>query len=149
MMTRRYPLASSQRGAILVITLVLLLVITLAGIQLMEQTSTNKTLVQNENSRMLTEHLAQNIANDIISDIEHYLDPATISIPATYDGFTVDYTIPVCTQAKEVDGYSLSAQIVPETTHWSFTVTVTDPLTGASTKLDIGTKFNYTTGLCP
>lgn len=157
---------SNQRGAVLLTTLVMLIVIMLFGIQIASQSGINKTLVTNETQRQLTEQYAQNIANEVMSNVNHFLEPDTAlaalanpKLNATkvagtetwttqYDGYDVEFTTPECIRAKEVDGYSLSATIVPWTNYWTYSVTVSDPVTGAQTTLDIGTKFNYTTGNC-
>ncbi|MEJ2044025.1 MAG: hypothetical protein P8X74_08475 [Reinekea sp.] len=137
-----------QQGAVMLTTLVLLLIVTVLSINLSNTLTTNKKLVQNEATRALTEQYAQNIATMILGDVNNFLDPTTISVPATYQGFNVSYTDPQCTRSEVVAGYSLSAEIVPETTYWTYSVTVSDAVTGAATTINVGTKFNFTAGNC-
>lgn len=148
-----------EQGAALLTALVVLLVMAVIGIQLATQSNINKDLVRNESARAKTEQYAQNVANIVLSDINHFLDPVNelqpyIDSDARWgttpqdENYVVSVTNPVCIRAESVEGYSLSAQIAPEVNYWEFSVTVSDPLTGASTTLEVGAKFNYTTGNC-
>lgn len=155
-----------QNGAVLLTTLVMLLVILLLGVQIAVQSDVNKVLVSNEEQRQITEQYAQNIANEVLSDVDHFLTPASAltktanpklnaSFDTTdnvwttqYEGYDVSFTSPDCVRSKEVDGYSFSATVAPWTNYYVYTVTVSDPVTGASTTIDVGAKFNYTAGNC-
>lgn len=160
---------TNQHGASLLVTLVILLIITIIGVQISTQGNVNQVLVQNENARLITKQHAQNIANVVMSDVKHFLNPETIQIrnetgtalsshpdtgrpkvPDTLENgsYVVTYTDPTCTEQSPVPGYSLTAQIVPNVYHWTFNVTVTDTVTGAFTSLDVGTKFNFTADNC-
>lgn len=140
---------NSQQGAVLLVALIMLGIMALIGTATINSSYVNKLLIGNQLSRMQVEQIAHNLIEAELNDVDHFLDPGSLVITEPMkDGRTVTITNPSCTRAKEVSGYSLTAPIVPEVTYWIFDVTVTDPVTGASTKMNYGAKFNYTAGLC-
>ncbi len=139
----------TQRGAVLLVALVMLGIMALIATATINSSYINKLLIGNQLSRMQTEQIAHNLIETVLSDVDHFLDPASaLSIGASVDGRTVTVSNPTCIRAREVSGYSLTATIVPEVTYWSFDINVIDPVTGATTAMQYGAKFNYTAGFC-
>lgn len=143
-----------QRGAVLLVALIMLGIMALIGTATINSSYVNKLLIGNQLSKLQTEQIGHNLIEIILSDIDYFTDPTSApSLGTAIDGRTITASTPVCLDAREAGSYQMAeagaASTIPEITYWTFDVTVSDPITGADTQMQYGTKFKLTAGNCP
>ena len=152
----------SQRGAVLVVALLMLLVLTTLGVATISSTNINLQLVQSQQRQQETEQVAENAINYLLSDIDYfannsaYLDgngDFTLSFPTDVsNGMTIAVNSLQCLLQATPSGCSLvegsSAPCHPDY-YWEANVSVTDSTSGASSTFVEGFKFRYLAGYCP
>lgn len=137
-----------QRGATLLIVLVMLVVITLLGIASIRMSSSSLMIVGNMQSRRFVENQAQQAIEQVLSTIAPFNEP-TLAVPVTAPaGLTVTVGNRTCVQSSPAAGYSAVAIVSPEDNVWEFDVTVTDSFTGARTRMAQGARIRQLSGSC-
>lgn len=149
---------SAQRGATLIVVLIMLVVITLFVVSMVRLANTNMAVVGNMQEQRRLESAAQQAIEDKISSITYFNDAiagtgtwagGVTSVNSTVDGYTVTLSKPTCIYKQTAEGYSATAVISPEDTYWEQTVTSTDSsVSGASVTLTQGLKMRLTSGNC-
>ena len=161
-MNRVSPTTVKQRGAVLVVALLMLLVLTGLGVATINSTNINLQLVQSQQRQQETEQVAENAINYLLSDIAHfvnnsdYLDSEgnfSLTFPSQVSaGMTVTVNSLQCLLQATPSGCSLvegsSAPCHPSY-YWEANVSVTDSTSGASSTFVEGFKFRYLAGYCP
>ncbi len=154
--------AARQRGAVLIVALMMLLVMTTLGVSTMTTTNISLQLVQSQQRQQEASQAAQNSINYLLSDIDYYVNNSTyldgngdftLSFPTNVsNGMTVTVNGLQCLLQATSAGCSLlegsSAPCHPEY-YWEADVSVTDPVSGASSNIIEGFKFRYLEGYCP
>lgn len=149
---------AGQRGATLLVVLVMLVMITLFVVSMVRLSSTNLKVVGNMQSQRQLEASAQQTVEEKISTITFFNDAAgntgtwpagTNTITASVNSYTVTIDRPTCVYSQVAEGYSATSTISPEDNNWEVKATATDPLTGASVELTQGLKMRMTAGNCP
>lgn len=147
-----------QRGATLLIVLVMLVVITLFVVSMIRLSSTNLKVVANMQAQRALEASAQQAIENKISSITFFNDAVgntgtwpsgTNTIDVNVNGYTVTMNRPICTGAVPAQGYSAVSQISPDDTTWEVATTSTDSVTGASVQITQGLKMRLPAGNCP
>jgi len=139
---------SSQQGATLIVSLVMLVVMTLFALSAINLSSMNLKIVGNMQSQRLMEMAAQDAIERMITTPTYYsLTPSAQNF--TISGLTVAVSAPICTRSTAAAGYSATSGISPEDNDWEFVATVTDGLTGASLALHQGVRIRMLAGNCP
>ena len=72
--SRGKPAGLKQRGAVLVVALLMLLVLTGLGVATINSTNINLQLVQSQQRQQETEQVAENAINYLLSDIDHFVN---------------------------------------------------------------------------
>jgi hypothetical protein len=151
-----------QRGAVLVVALVMLLVLTTLGVSTISSTNINLKLVQSQQRQQETEQVAENSINYLLSDINYFVNNSdyldsngdfTLSFPTDVSsGMTVVVNSLQCLLQATPSGCSLvegsSAPCHPDY-YWEANISVTDSTSGASSTFVEGFKFRYLAGYCP
>jgi len=164
-----------QRGATLLVVLVMLVVLTLLGVAGMRMSTSSLQVVGNMQARRFTENVASQTIEDTINSIGPFNTPAgnvtlrngttTFSLasystvtPASSDfhslpspwptGVKVAISKRVCQFSAPASGYSAVSTIAPEDNLWEFTVSVKDTMTSASSTMVEGTKIRQLAGSC-
>ena len=151
-----------QRGAVLVVALLMLLVLTTLGVATISSTNINLKLVQSQQRHQETEQVAENSINYLLSDINYFVNNSdyldsngdfTLSFPADVSsGMTVVVNSLQCLLQATPSGCSLvegsSAPCHPDY-YWEANISVTDSTSGASSTFVEGFKFRYLAGYCP
>ena len=144
----RYP---RQRGATLVVVLIMLVVLTLFAVSAINIANVNSKVVGNMQQRIVAESLAQTAIETALNSIGNFGytgRTATVTVtPPT--GMTVTIGDRVCQITEAASGYSAAVALVPEDTYWDIPVTVDDSLTGAKTVMHQGVKIRMLAGNCP
>jgi len=144
----RYP---RQRGATLVVVLIMLVVLTLFAVSAINIANVNSKVVGNMQQRIVAESLAQTAIETALNSIANFgytgRTAAVTVTPPT--GMTVTVADRNCLGAEAASGYSAAVALVPEDTAWDLKVTVNDSLTGAATVMHQGVKIRMLAGNCP
>jgi Tfp pilus assembly protein PilX len=141
--------SSQQRGAVLFITLILLVAVSLLGVMMSGQSRGNLQIVRNNQSEQQRTALAQRTVEQVLGDASYFTLPTTAITVANTGGMQVLVSQRVCLRAAAATGYSaVSGNMAPDDTVWNFTVTVTDPVTGGSTLMTQGARMRMLNGAC-
>lgn len=107
--------ARQQRGAVLIVSLIMLVVMTLLGLAAINSSTINLKIINNMQNRQEAMSAAQMAVNQVISSGSYFADPATAptSIPIDINGNgTADYTVtltqPCLLIARQIKNSELS-----------------------------------------
>jgi len=138
-----------QRGAVLFITLILLVAMTLLGVMMSGLSRSHLQIVRNDQSEQERTALAQRAVEQVLSDASNFTSPTSCITVANTGGMQVLVRERVCMRAVEASGYSaVSGNLAPTDTVWNFTATVSDPMTGGSTVMTQGARIRMLNGAC-
>jgi len=149
---------AAQRGATLIITLIMLVLITLFVVAMMRLSNSNLKIVGNMQAQRALESSAQQAVEGDISSITFFNDAVgntgtwpsgTTTVNQSVNGYTVAVTRPVCVSSTTATGYSATSNISPEDTNWEVGASATDSLTGAQVSMVQGVKMRLPAGNCP
>ena len=147
-MTRSF--IQHQRGATLLISLIMLVVLTLFAVAGFNLSSVNLKIAGNYQAQKSMEAVALEAIEQIISSAAPFNAPAAVLPTLTVSGYTVNVGTPKCNYAVEAKGYTKKAgEIVPEDTDWQIRADVTDPLSGAKAVIVQGIRIRMLAGKCP
>lgn len=137
----------NQHGAVLLMALMFLILLTLIGIAAVNSTSSGFKVVGNMQSRAYALSVAQAAIESVISSTTAFYTPATSTV--TVDGQIVAVSVPVCTGTSPAAGYELGqSSVTPVDNHWAVGATYTDTITSASVAVRQGVKMRQTQGSC-
>lgn len=137
----------NQHGAVLLMALMFLILLTLIGIAAVNSTSSGFKVVGNMQSRAYALSVAQAAIESVISSTTAFYAPATSTVMV--DGQIVAVSVPVCTGTSPAAGYELGqSSVTPVDNHWAVGATYTDTITSASVAVRQGVKMRQTQGSC-
>ena len=154
-----------QRGATLVVVLVMLVVLTLLAVAGMRMSTASLTIVGNMQARRFVDNVANQAVEDVMNSIVPFnspngpvtlrtggttvaANPATATALPSPAGITVTISARTCLFSAPASGYSAVQPIVPEDNLWEFSVAVNDSFTKAQTSMVQGTKIRQLAGSC-
>jgi Tfp pilus assembly protein PilX len=138
-----------ERGATLVVTLIMLVIMTLFAIAAVNLSGSNLKVIGNMQARTASESAAQWAIEDTLSSINWFrTNSATVRSIVAPNGLTAQVQARSCKFSLAAEGYSAIQPIVPEDNIWEFKVEVTDPLANAKTAMWQGTKVRMLAGNC-
>ncbi len=150
--------ARQQKGATLVVSLVLLVVLTLLVMSTLTASNTNLRVVGNMQAQRQLEATAQKAIEDRITTLAFFraaIDDTGIwaggtpSITFVENAYNVMVFRPTCTFAAPEEGTSALNPLVPEQTTWSVRAVATDPVTGGSVDVTQGVRMRMLANNCP
>jgi Tfp pilus assembly protein PilX len=141
--------ATRERGAVLIISLLLLIVLTLFVISSTRITTGNARIVGNLQSRQQAESVSQQALEQVLSDIAPFYSPAAPVAVTAPAGMAVTVGNRTCVRATPAQGYSAVSGVSPEDTFWDVPITVSDAATGAATATAQGVRIRLPAGNCP
>ena len=152
--------ASRQRGATLLVTLIMLVVLTLFAVTGFNLSSVNLKIIGNFQQQKLTEATVQMALEQILSSVSGFSPPAAICLPsgAAPSGTPLacaaasDVLIerPRCNYASSAKGYTKKiGELAPEDTHWEVRASFLDAATRASAAVVQGVSVRMLAGNCP
>jgi Tfp pilus assembly protein PilX len=142
------PLPNRQKGAVLIVSLLLLIVATLLGVATINSSSVNLLIVNNMQEQQRAESAVIEAIGIAISNIETFNVPAEKTVTVKDLDSNVTVSAAQCLAKIPVDGYSSVWELVPEDTIWELTAAVTDP-GGASASMTQGLRLRLPNGSCP
>lgn len=145
---KRLDSRRSQRGATLVVVLIMLVILTLFGISAINLSSSNLKVVGNMQARKQTEAVGLQEVETVMNSMIFFSSPLN-KVTTSANGYDREISKRVCLYSAAASGYSAVQPIVPEDNQWDFRVTVTDTLTGAKARIWQGAKIRMLAGSCP
>ncbi|MPZ46742.1 MAG: hypothetical protein GEV05_25835 [Betaproteobacteria bacterium] len=140
---------SRQRGSVLTISLVLLVVLTMFVISSTRIATGNLRIVGNLQAQQNVENVAQRALEQVLSEIAPFYSPTSPVAVAAPSGMTVAVGNRNCVRAIPASGYSAVSGVSPEDTFWDVPITVNDSITGAATMTAQGVRIRLPAGNCP
>lgn len=137
-----------QRGATLLVSLIMLVVITMFAVTGINLSSVNLRIVGNAQIQRALESSVQEAIEQAITDPTAFTVTA-VALTATINGFDVLVTAPGCRYYTTAGGYTRTHQnIAPEFTYWDFSASASDGLSGAQVTINQGVKIPLPAGNC-
>ncbi len=138
-----------QRGVVLFVALIMLVMMTLFAVSAVNLSTVNLRIVGNMQAMKMMDADAQDAIEQIISDMNNFgLNPTAKTIASSTG--TVSVSAPDCIDSKTATGYSaVVGSIIPEDNVWEITATITDSVTGATSTLHQGVEIRMLAGNCP
>ena len=154
---RRSGLVKRQRGIVLVIALMLLIMITLFAVTAIRSSTTELSIVGNVQLQSELSAAAQEGIETRINSMTDFNNVAigqsvaTASLSTQGGRYTVAVSAPKCIKAARISGNSLtnSNMTMSDITYWEVDATVVDASSGATASVTQGVKTRMPTGSCP
>ncbi len=143
-----------QRGAVLVVSLLLLTVMTLLVLSAINTGTTNMRILENTRVKQEAHEIAQLAIDEFVSEPTNFDPPNTTKTEITKGDYTVEITAPTCVAARpawgdtEVEGGGSGSATGKEDTTWTFEATVT-AADGATAEIEQGVWIRKLVGVCP
>jgi hypothetical protein len=147
-----------QRGATLVISLILLIVLTSLVMATLVASNTNLRVVGNMQAQRQLEATAQKAIEDRITKLAFFKDAIADtgvwaggipSIQFTANAYLITVYRPRCTYSLPDEGTSALNPLVPESTTWDVRATASDAVTGGSVDVSQGVRMRMLADNCP
>lgn len=138
-----------QRGATLLIAMIMLVLLTLFVVSAINISNTNMKIVGNMAARKSSENTAQLAIEQILNSMTAFNSPTSTVTVSAPTGVTVTVGNRVCLRADVAAGTSAAVALAPEDTYWDIPVTVTDSIAGTKTVMHQGVKIRMLAGNCP
>lgn len=150
-------LVRRQRGATLLVSLVMLVVLTLFAVSGFNLSSVNLRIVANFQQQKEMEAAAQQAIEQLISTSNAFnLTPAASTICVNgaagtcLGGHNVAISAPTCNYAVTAKGYTKKiGELTPEDTDWEVRASANDTTTGANAAVVQGLRIRLLAGNCP
>lgn len=146
-MNHRFSIKIQQQGAVLIITLIMLSVMTLFGISIMSMQSTEWRVVGNAQAKQRLQADVEQALEDILSDATFF--SAALARTATVNGNVISISSPVCIGVNRISGYSAVSNVSVYETAWTVEASATDAVTGAVARVTQGVRVSSVAGDCP
>jgi Tfp pilus assembly protein PilX len=140
----------AERGATLVVTLIMLVMLTLFAIAAINLSGANLKVIANLQARTAADSAALWAIEDTLSSINWFTTNYTTARSiVTPNGLTAQVQARSCKFVEPSSGSSELHGNLPEMTVWEFKVEVTDPVTNAKAVMWQGAKIRMLAGNCP
>jgi Tfp pilus assembly protein PilX len=143
------PTARAQKGATLLVALIMLVMVTLFALTAVNISSVNLKIVGNMQSRQAVEMVATSAIEHTLSDVEYFYNSSSPVGFTAPEGMTVAVGNRQCLSAFPATGYSAVVAIAPEDTVWEVPVVVEDTLTNSTVTMTQGVGIRMLAGNCP
>ena len=145
-----------QRGAALLVVLVMLVILTLFAVTSISNTNLNLKIIGNTQAEKVMESAAQEAIEQVLSNAANFTipvpNPGLINInggSGYVNGATVSVATPVCIMNTLAPGYDLNNALAPEDDIWEVQASVTNNTSGANAVVHQGVKVRELAGNCP
>ena len=135
-----------QRGVVLVVSLIMLVILTLLVVASVKLSTTNLKIVGNEQALRAMEAAAQQAIETTVQNINFSAPVVTTPVAVnagTTNAASVAIAVPECQGSVSVTGNSIGIGALPggvQTTYWDVQATVTDSATGAKVETHQGVQ---------
>lgn len=145
------PLPAAQNGAVLVITLLMLVLLTLFALNAIRISSVGLRIVGNQQMQRQMQAVAQDAIDQVMSYANSF-GPTAAAKTLAVDGYSVAVAAPTCLYSQPASGFSASlssSNITPEDDTFEIDATVTDASSGAQAQVHQGVRMRALAGTCP
>lgn len=138
--------AKPQRGAILAISLIVLIILSAAALSAVNIARIDLQIVSNVQSKEIVSNNLSQSLEKYISDIAVFNEPekATDNVGIAH----IDIAKSECIASKPSAGYSALSGISPEDTYWKIEATARDAVTSVAMNVTQGVKIKMLSGSC-
>ena len=138
-----------QRGATLLVALIMLVVLTLFAIAGFNLSTVNIRIAGNYQDQKFMEAVAQQAIEQVISTPTAFnLTPAAQTIAIA--GYNVSVSVPACNYVATAKGYTKKVgEVAPEDADWEIRAAVTDATTSAQAAIVQAVSMRQLPGNCP
>ncbi|MEO8440937.1 MAG: hypothetical protein ABI547_00465 [Betaproteobacteria bacterium] len=136
-----------QRGAVLLVSLIILMIITLFVVSSASMTSGDLRIIGNFQRKMMLTQSVQQAIEQVLSNASNFDNPVARTI--TVNGIAVAVNAPQCLGTQTAGGYTAVNNITLYDTNWAVAATATDVLTGATATINQGVRIRLPTNYCP
>lgn len=153
-----------QKGVVLILSIIMVLVISVAAISTVDISQVNQTVIRNQQEVLRSEQVANDVIEELLNATTEFenaaaaqkalkaagkpVDTYTPNFNFDRDGFNVSVLDIRCPYSHKISGYSLTTTSVPETNYFEIDLEVEDSATNVVTRMTQGIKFNYPADLC-
>lgn len=140
----------SQRGAILITSLLMLVVLTLLAVSSIRISNVNLLIVGNMQAEKRAQELAERGISDILSDPHAFITTPAQQRDIIAGGVVVgNVSARQCIASRTAPGYSIVwGSVAPEDTSWEFSATADNSGGGATATIHQGVDLRLTVGNC-
>lgn len=147
-MTVNRPSLHNQRGAVLLVTLIMLVVLTLFALSGFNLSSVNLRIAGNFQEQKAMEAIVQQAIEQVISSPAAFSLTPTAQV-LTINGQTVNVSAPRCNYTSTAKGYTKKiGELTPEDSDWEFRAAAADA-SGARAAIVQGVRIRILSGNCP
>ena len=140
---------SRQHGAVLIVSLVMLVVLTLFVLSSTRIATGNLRIVGNFQAKQDVEAQAQAVIEQVISSIVPFYSPsASVTVTGVPTGMTATIGARACVSDTPAQGYSAVSGVSPRDTFWNVPVTINDTITGSTATITQGVRIRLPAGNC-
>ena len=140
---------SRQHGAVLIVSLVMLVVLTLFVLSSTRIATGNLRIVGNFQAKQNVEAQAQAVIEQVLSGIAPFYTPtSSVAITGVPTGMTATIGARSCVKSAPASGYSAVNPFSPQDTYWNVPVTITDSITGTTSTITQGVRIRLPAGNC-
>jgi Tfp pilus assembly protein PilX len=136
-----------QRGAVMIVSLVILMIITLFVVSTANMTSGDLRIVGNFQRKMMLTQSVQQAIEQVLSNVANFNTPIAQNI--VVNGISVGVSAPQCLGTQTARGYTAVNNITLYDTNWAIAATATDAITGATATINQGVRIRLPTNFCP
>jgi Tfp pilus assembly protein PilX len=148
MNSRKPPVSMHQQGAVLLMTMILLLMMTLFAVSSANISNLGLKIVANIQQQKGVEDSAMAAIEQVISTSTAFnLTPAAQTIAV--GGNNVTISAPVCLYSRTATGYSATWGLAPEENTWEVVASATDANSGSTVTIHQGIQIRMLAGNCP
>jgi Tfp pilus assembly protein PilX len=146
-MKRALKCPGRQRGAVLVVSLLMLVVVTLLAVSSVNSGTVNLRIVDNMRAQQEAEAAAQQAIEVVLSDVINFENKvAYTDLP--FNHVKVSTSAPQCLMARPSSGCSATWELCPEDTAWELVAEVAPNAAGAEANLHQGVSIRLVAGSC-
>jgi len=141
-----------QKGIVLVISLVLMVVITLFVLSSTRLATGNLRIIGNIQAKKAAEAVALQRVEDVLARVQWFSPGYNTTVPVTTplpSGVTATVDDRVCLRSNKVTGTGEGSGVPLYDTLWNVRVTVNDSITNAQSVVNQGVKIRVLTTTCP
>ena len=142
------PAMNSQRGAVLFVALVMLVLLTMLAVSSINLSTTNLRVVGNMQAQKYLDNAVEGAIEQVISNSNAFTSPAATTISTSMGDVTV--TKADCLGSQTASGYSaVITNIIPDDNTFEIIASGEDSVSGATSVIHQGIQIRMLAGNCP
>ncbi|MDT0633663.1 hypothetical protein [Spectribacter hydrogenoxidans] len=140
--------ARTQRGVVLVVSLLMIAVLGLLATASMNFSGGSLLIVGNSQEQDNAESVVQRVVENTISRLDNFTAPAPLPAGTREGGLNVARSAPVCVRSSTMPGFSLVNPLSLQHNYYEFDAGAADPAGGANSRARVGVRILLNAGTC-